>query len=55
MMLCMHHLEMYSSVIYSLQCRIPQVHYLIGYGEVLVAIVLATVVLKIPGLKNVYK
>lgn len=53
--LCMHHLEMYSSVIYSLQCRIPQVYYLIGYGEVLVAIVLATVVLKIPGLKNVYK
>ena len=55
MMLCMHHLEMYSSVIYSLQCRIPQTHYFIGYGELLVAIVLAAVVLKIQGLKNVYK
>jgi len=55
MMLCMHHLEMCSSIIYSLQCRIPQVHYLIGYGEVLVAIVLAMVVLRIPYLRSVYK
>ena len=53
--LCMHHLEMYSSVIYSLQCRIPQTHYFIGYGELLVAIVMAAVVLRIPYLKSVYK
>jgi len=55
MMLCMHHLEMYSSVIYSLQCCIPQTHYFIGYGELLVAIVLAAVMLRIPYLKSVYK
>lgn len=52
--LCMHHLEMYSSIIYSLQCRIPQIQYLIGWGEIFIAILLAAVVIKIPGLKNVY-
>lgn len=52
--LCMHHFEMCSSIIYSLQCRIPQIQYLIGWGEIFIAILLAAVVVKIPGLKNVY-
>lgn len=51
----MHHLEMYSSIIYSLQCRVPQVHYLIGWGEMLIALAMAVAVTRLPYLKKIYR
>ena len=52
--LCMHQLEMYSSVMYSLQCRIPYISYLMGWGEMVIAIILAYAVIHIPYLKYFY-
>lgn len=53
--LCMHDLEMYSDVMFSLKCRIPSVEYIMGCGEVVVAMILAYVILKIPYVKDIYK
>lgn len=53
--LCMHHLEMYSSIIYSLQCRVPQTQYLIGWGEMLIALAMAVAVTRLPYLKKIYR
>ena len=53
--LCMHELELYSGFLYSIICRVPQAAYLVGWGEILIAIVMALIVLNMPVLKKVYK
>lgn len=53
--LCMHTLELYSGVIYSFISRIPQLSYLLGYGQILISILMAVIVLRIPILKSIYK
>lgn len=53
--LCMHELELYSGFLYSIICRVPQVEYLVGWGEVLIAIVMAVIVLNTPVINKVYK
>ncbi len=53
--LCMHELEMYSDIMYSLKCRIPSIAAAMGWGEVVIAIVMTIIVINIPYLKKVYK
>ena len=53
--LCMHDLEMYSDVMFSLKCRIPSMEIIMGWGELIIAMILAYIILKIPYLKNIYK
>ena len=53
--LCMHELEKYSDVMYSILCRLPQVSAIIGWGEVFIAIIMAYILLKIPYIKDIYK
>ena len=52
--LCMHELELYSGIIYSVICRIPFTAYLLGWGEVSIGIVMAVIVVNIPYIKKVY-
>lgn len=52
--LCMHEFEMYTAFIYSIKIRIPEVQYLIGWGEVFIAILLAYIVIKLPYIRKVY-
>lgn len=52
--LCMHEFEMYTAFLYSIKIRIPEVQYLIGWGEVFIAILLAYIVVKLPYIKKVY-
>lgn len=53
--LCMHDLEMYSDVMFSLKCRIPSIYCIMGWGEIVIAIIMAYIVIKIPYLKDIYK
>lgn len=52
--LCVHHLEMYSDIMWSLKCRFPSVGIVMGWGEIVIAIVLAAIIIHIPYLKKVY-
>ena len=52
--LCMHELEMYSAFLYSFICKVPILHYLTGWGEIAIALVMALIVLHIPYIKKVY-
>lgn len=53
--LCMHELEMYSDVLYSIICKIPVAYYMIGWGEHMIAIIMAIIVINIPYISRVYK
>jgi fucose 4-O-acetylase-like acetyltransferase len=53
--LCMHELEMYSDIMNSIQCRLPYVSVFMGYGEIVIAIIMAYILLKMPYLKEIYK
>ena len=53
--LCMHTLELYSDIIYSLICRLPSLSVFLGYGQIVICLILAYIVIRIPLLKNVYK
>lgn len=53
--LCMHELELYSAFLYSIICKVPQMHFLVGWGEIVIAIVMAIIVINIPYLRNVYR
>lgn len=53
--LSMHELEMYSDIMNSLHCRIPQVGIIMGSGEIVLAISMAYIIKKIPYLKDMYK
>lgn len=53
--LCMHELEMYSDIMYSIKCRIPSIEGIFGWGEIIIAMIMAFILLKIPYLKEIYK
>lgn len=52
--LCMHELEMYSGIMYSLKCRIPSIAIALGWGEIFLAIVMTIILIYVPYLKKVY-
>ncbi len=53
--LCMHDIELYSGIMYSLICRFPLVDYMFGWGEIVIAIILAIIVINVPFLKKIYR
>lgn len=53
--LCMHDLEMYSDVMFSLKCRISSLECIMGWGEIVIAMILAYIIMKIPFIKDIYK
>ena len=53
--LCMHDLEMYSDIMYSIKCRIPSIAVAMGYGEIVIAIVMTIIVINIPYIKKIYR
>lgn len=52
--LCMHTLEMYSGFLYSVVCRLSFLRFLLGYGQIFIAIVMSYILIKIPVLKVIY-
>lgn len=53
--LCMHELEMYSDIMYSIKCRIPSIAAAMGLGKIVIAIVMTIIVINIPYIKKVYR